>query len=382
MRRILLLGYFGASNLGDDCLLADFLCAHCDFLRAGEFEADVVYNGTPPLAGFIERSQLEPLLGECIDKKELLSRKLDDYAALVLPGGSVLQDSSSLKSLLFYLEVIRRAAGQGVPVCLLHQGIGPLSSWLGRALTPRWLRRSALLSLRDEQSFEWARTTVRQLSNGSSPLLSADPVLLGRLQADPALLPGGLEPGKYLLCAPRPTGDLPHRADPTSEAEALARLLKSASDSSGLPVVLVAFQPSADMAFCQEVARLVGPQGQLYTCPPQAAGKEASAVLSLVRGAGLLVGYRLHSLVLAASAGVPAMGVAYDPKVSAFCEELDYPCCYPAEVHEQHTLEQLSGLWNARSEASRNTAQRREPLLARIAAAEQQFLEILEARRA
>ncbi|MCC7479864.1 polysaccharide pyruvyl transferase family protein [bacterium] len=378
MRRILLLGYFGAANLGDDCLLADFLLAHGEWMRSRGLQADVVSSSPDPLSGFSESDALLPLLGECVDKRELLRRPLKDYAALVLPGGSVLQDSSSLRSLLFYLEVLRRASAAGVKTCLLHQGIGPINSWLGRWLTPRWLKRASLLSLRDEQSLHWAQEKVGRIAAGAEPLLSADPVLAGRLSAPPELLPAGLKPGGYLLCAPRPTGDLPHPGDPTSEAEALSRLLRSAAEHSGLPLVLCAFQPAADLAFCREVASLCGPDTKVYETPAHAAGQGASAMLALVLCSALLLGYRLHSLVLAASAAVPALGVAYDPKVSAFCAELGYPCCYPAEVHEQASLDLLSRLWDEQEQTSTEARRRRETALERLRGAEASLERLLD----
>lgn len=377
MRRILLLGYFGAGNLGDDCLLADFLLAHGGQLRARGIKADIVFNGKAPLAGFSEGPQLEQLVGDCIDKREVLGRGFKDYSALVLPGGSVLQDSTSLKSLLYYLEVIRRAAGAGTPVCLLHQGIGPLNAWLARFLTPRWLRRASLLSLRDQQCYDWASARVGALKGGGAPVLSADPVLAGRLSAPAELLPADLRPGGYVLCVPRPTGKLPHSGDLTSEAPALARLLLHAAEISGLPIVLAAFHPSSDSAFITDVKALCADKARVYAAPARADGQESSAMLALVRSAGLLIGYRLHSLVIAGSGAVPSLGVAYDPKVSAFCEELGYPCCYPAEVHEQNTLDLLSGLWDARETVAADCAQRREPALQRLHAAEAQFQQLL-----
>ncbi|MDH5579998.1 MAG: polysaccharide pyruvyl transferase family protein, partial [Betaproteobacteria bacterium] len=156
MARILLLGYFGAGNFGDEALLADWLIRLGLPLRDQNIDIDVIVRGDQLLRGIPAAARLASMISEQIPQK--LGLRLDprDYQALVLPGGSILQDSTSLKSLLYYLWFIRRFTQSTCRVMLLNQGIGPISSWLGNTLTPVVLRNTDLLSLRDEQSMEWA----------------------------------------------------------------------------------------------------------------------------------------------------------------------------------------------------------------------------------
>jgi polysaccharide pyruvyl transferase WcaK-like protein len=49
-----------------------------------------------------------------------------------------------------------------------------------------------------------------------------------------------------------------------------------------------------------------------------APGADLGAQLAAIGSARLVIGMRLHALVLAAAAGVPAIAVSYDPKVDAF----------------------------------------------------------------
>src|SRR5690606_4828671 len=97
------------------------------------------------------------MISSRIPQQQGLKLNPRDYQALVVPGGSLLQDSSSVKSLLYYLWFIRRFTQSPCRVMLLNQGIGPVSSWLGSMLTPFVLRGCDLLSLRDEQSFDWTQ---------------------------------------------------------------------------------------------------------------------------------------------------------------------------------------------------------------------------------
>ena len=78
-------------------------------------------------------------------------------------------------------------------------------------------------------------------------------------------------------------------------------------------------QPGSDNAAAEQFA----------ACWRQIAGLHDDAVqfptigslerlLSSVAGCDMMVGMRLHALILAAAAGVPSVALAYDPKVTAF----------------------------------------------------------------
>ncbi|MDH7498441.1 MAG: polysaccharide pyruvyl transferase family protein, partial [Syntrophomonadaceae bacterium] len=49
--------------------------------------------------------------------------------------------------------------------------------------------------------------------------------------------------------------------------------------------------------------------------------------MTLIAGSRLLIGMRLHSLIFAAAAGVPFLGIPYDPKVESLLREFGRPVC-------------------------------------------------------
>jgi polysaccharide pyruvyl transferase WcaK-like protein len=55
---------------------------------------------------------------------------------------------------------------------------------------------------------------------------------------------------------------------------------------------------------------------------PESSLPKAAAIL---RGARVVIGMRLHALILAARYAVPFLAIPYDPKVSALCADLSYP---------------------------------------------------------
>lgn len=365
MRRILLMGYFGAGNFGDDALLADWLLAHSDWLDEQGLVCDVLARGEQPLCPFVEAERLGQHIGRAVGQREALTLPLADYAALVAPGGSLLQDTTSQRSLLYYLLLIRHFTKARKPVFLLHQGIGPILSWLGNWFAVQLLSRTALLSLRDEQSLAWAE---RQPLLASHPglLLSADPIMAARFEAVDTPLPAS----PYALIVPRPTGDLPHRGDRTTEAQALAAVCAELAQC-GLTPVLLPLHPEQDAALCTAIADI---------CPAASIAPVSTPlgnhIWTLFSHAGLVVSYRLHGLVAAAACGVPGYGIAYDPKVSALCEQLGLRWCFPAEVHEAEALGTLRMLVLTLDTARERLAPQVDAARGRVAASRARFREL------
>ncbi len=121
---------------------------------------------------------------------------------------------------------------------------------------------------------------------------------------------------------------------PESGAYAVISVRKIASFRDGIPVlaravdrlaehgVRAAFLPlggAADAALSTDVIRACSSAPVLL---PECTLEKAAAIL---QGARVAIGMRLHALVLAARFAVPFLAVPYDPKVTALCEDLDYP---------------------------------------------------------
>ncbi|MCB1216826.1 polysaccharide pyruvyl transferase family protein [bacterium] len=342
MARILLLGYFGAGNFGDEALLADWLERHGRELQARTFDIDVVVRDDVLLRGIPGSRALLDLVSECIPQQAALKLDPRDYQALVLPGGSVLQDSSSLRSLLYYLWFIRRFTQSTCRVIMLNQGIGPISSWLGNVLTPIVLRQVDMLSLRDEQSNEWA--AQKRINSGSCQILrSCDPILLRQQSPQPGF-DGSLLPAAYFAYVPRRSGDLPAPDDLNTEAQAAALLIRHVREQTGLDCLLLPYAPE-DMEFAQEIQRECVGEARI------APGLDAPEpdLWSLTRSAQLVITSRLHALIAAAGALVPCLGIAIDPKISRIGTELGFPWCFPATQHREDTFSTFSDLWEERA---------------------------------
>jgi polysaccharide pyruvyl transferase WcaK-like protein len=82
--------------------------------------------------------------------------------------------------------------------------------------------------------------------------------------------------------------------------------------------------------------------------------------VSLIARARVVIGVRLHALILAIHFGVPFLAVPYDPKVSALCEDIAYPL--PA----LWTPGARAGVDGDPAEAARVVWERRDALAAHV----------------
>ncbi|HEY8487367.1 MAG TPA: polysaccharide pyruvyl transferase family protein, partial [Limnochordales bacterium] len=143
MRKVVLSGYYGFANLGDEAVLAGVLQALRD-TRLSVF----------PLVLSADPDATVRAHGVAAAPRGLahVPRALRGAAALVSGGGSLLQDVTSFRSPLYYLAVLEMARRAGVPVIWFAQGIGPLRRGWVRRLVARAARQARLVVVRDERS--------------------------------------------------------------------------------------------------------------------------------------------------------------------------------------------------------------------------------------
>ncbi len=159
---LLLCGYYGEHNLGDDALLqvlVSSLPQPQQLLITARDPAPVL--ALAPSAQTVKRRSLWLCLRAAL--------RAD---VLVLGGGSLLQDSTSFSSLVYYLLLMTVARLGGAEVVLWGQGLGPLRRRTSRLLVRTVLPLCKAASWRDQRSFDWAQRWAPKLPM----VLAADPV--------------------------------------------------------------------------------------------------------------------------------------------------------------------------------------------------------------
>lgn len=285
MKKVLIAGYFGMGNLGDEAILQ------------GEYEW--LKNNLPGI-------EISVLSGNPIKTSSELGiyaydRKSfrDTFHAIskcdlfILGGGGLFQDVTSFRSLLYYLFLIEYARMKRKKIAIFAVGIGPLKRKISEHLVKRAFKKANYVSLRDNDSFAWAKRRGIEgvyLSADASFLLS--PPLPGE-RKDEVAISLRLWPGLSI--------------------EGLEKSLKWLSMKKGLKLTYLLFNP-ADEEISRKLQTETGGEINLLSSPREALGR-----LSKCR---FTIAMRLHSGILSAVAGTPFLGLAYNQKVEAIANEL------------------------------------------------------------
>lgn len=313
-RSVLLCGYYGEHNLGDDALLEALL---------HQLPASVT-----PLVTAYDEAAVEDRHGVATVQRRSLRNvliALRQCRALVLGGGSLLQDSTSLRSLLYYGALIVAARLQGRPVFLWAQGLGPLRRLRSRLLV-RWLLPMATaITWRDAGSARLARELGCVAPHGADAVWALPPLpWLGR-------------GGPIVVCW-RPTCLL----TPQSWS-VLLEALSQLAEAHDRQVLWLPFHRSQDDPLLQWLQQQGLMPPALLRRSRQLEAQLPSEAMAVFRSAGLVVAMRLHALILAALSGSPVAALSYDPKVQACASEFGCGCTDLADVLP--SPDQLSAAW-------------------------------------
>jgi polysaccharide pyruvyl transferase CsaB len=309
--RIAVSGYYGCGNTGDEAVLAGIVESFSR--RAG-----------PQAARFTVLSQ-DPLDTEqrhgiaAVDRMNLsaVRQALRSCDLLLSGGGSLLQDTTSVRSLVYYLWVVRMGLHARVPVMFYAQGIGPLRRPLSRMLTRVVANRVACITVRDPGSADLLREigVVRPpLEVTADPAFALTPALDERvrdIRARAEIREGSPVVGVAL----RPWSSRGQAASP----DTLARISDSVADATGCQIAFVPMQPPRDVDISTAVAAAMRRSDSARIVQEPLLPGEA---LGLIGSMDALMAMRLHALIFAAAGGVPMVALSYDPKVTQLMEGL------------------------------------------------------------
>jgi len=296
--RITISGYYGFDNAGDEAVLAGLVQAfgHAGRSNPPKLTAlSIAPEATQRSHGIAaaHRYKIGPLLSAIKGCDLFLSG-----------GGSLLQDVTSAHGIFYYCGVVRLAQILGKRTMFIAQGIGPLLRPRSQKLVAGVANRLHAITVRDPESAD----LLLGIGVQQRIQLTADPALILAMGARS-------RPGSGPVTVSLRTWADADQSLPATLAQACATAF------SDVPMGTLAMQPALDSApleqFRREWHQSTGQQATEFAVSAPATDRVPEIVQHLA-ASRLVVGMRLHALILAASAGIPSVALAYDPKIQSF----------------------------------------------------------------
>jgi polysaccharide pyruvyl transferase CsaB len=320
---ILICGYYGFGNAGDEAILTVII----QRLRVHYADARFTVVAYP----FADLRDIVVSHGvNALDARDVAAvvEAATEADLMVLGGGGLFQDylpaderqilAPGQSNLAVWSGYGLLAAALGKPLAIWGVGIGPLTTEAGRRATQLLFQQATTAQVRDRASLR----LLSDLGIDSRVELSADPAFLleppepetmAELMVDDDIPAGG----RHRI------GVVVRSWDGRWQAP-LAAALDRLVEERDADIVFVPFQQSGrGLENDAHAATLVAARMRRFErravihteySPPERMGILATC--------SAVIGMRLHSVVFGAAAGVPVVGLAYDPKVTQLMEEL------------------------------------------------------------
>lgn len=293
-KKVLISGYYGFGNFGDEAILGVLINKLHEndvivrVLTAKPDQTAKEYNvGTTFFCCFC---RFLPRIKEC--------------DVLISGGGSLLQDVTSIRSLIYYLTIIKAALFFKKKVIIFAQGIGPIKSKLGQFLTKRALKKCSLVTVRDEKSLFLLRGW------GINAELVCDPLFdLKMTESFPSNKVG-----------------IQLRGFKTVSEKLLIKLAEQVNkEFSDKNIEIYSFQDSLDLEVCKRFERMlksINPNISTNLIYKQS----TKDILDKLSKLDYMIAMRFHANLIALKYGVKTLAIAYDEKVEKLAKEAEIPC--------------------------------------------------------
>lgn len=333
---IVILGYYGYRNSGDDAILKSFI-DHLQSQHKGL--STVVMSNDPSETRSLYRVQ-------SVHRFNLfqIPALLAGTRLFIAGGGTLIQDDTSSRSLWYYLYMLHLAVKKGAHVVLLANGLGPLTKKKNRKAASKILNRLDAITLRDSNAFEELKSL-----EVTKPVtkVAADPALALNASDPKAgeeiLRKEGIPSGEKLfaLCLRR------WKKVRNSEKILAAFADRIVTDFHAVPV-FIAMQHPEDVRYARRVVNNMTQKGYMLT-----RRYTVDETLSILGNVSMVIGMRLHSLIYALNLGIPMVGLAYEPKIDYFMESIHQPfVAWNEKFSMEDLIQKTHEVWQNASDIS------------------------------
>lgn len=296
--RVVISGYYGFDNLGDEAILESIIMA----LKEADKNIEVIVLSSNPTK--TEENHHVPSINRWNMNK--IYKAIKDSDGVISGGGSLLQDITSSRNILYYTGIMGVANILNKPVFIYAQGVGPIHKSLNRKIVKYFLNKVQYISLRDEESFNLVKdigvTTISKIV--PDPVMGLDFKNISIKNKD----------NNYIVVSVRQWN---------TKHDYLREIAKACDDISknGIGIKLLPMHGKLDEETSIQLASMMNSKVEILSHNIDIENK-----LKYIKGAKLVIAMRLHALIFAGNVGTPMIGISYDPKIDSYLKLVKQPC--------------------------------------------------------
>ncbi|MCF8020102.1 MAG: polysaccharide pyruvyl transferase CsaB [Vallitaleaceae bacterium] len=319
MKKILISGYYGYFNSGDDAILTSI----CKDIREISLEHEItILSNNPP------STRLEYGVA-AVEKFNFIKviKAIIKSDIVLMGGGSLLQDETSNRSLYYYLFILWFAKISRKKIMLYANGIGPIGHRFNRFLTKLVVNQVDIITLRERMS----QSELKHMGIDRPEIyVTADPVFSFPpldVHIDEILKEAHIEKDDKLVGVLFREWKNSHHC-----SRKIAEICDYLSTSYGAKIILIPMKHPADLVTCEAISSYMENEAVILRHK-----YDAKTLIEIMGEMTLVLSMRLHALLYAALKDVPMIGFSYSHKVRYYMKELDQP--YIEDVTDFETEE-------------------------------------------
>lgn len=305
-KKILISGYYGFNNSGDDAILKVLTQ---QLKEIGE-KVEII-----ALSNQVEQTEHNYNI-KAINRYNIFQiiKEMKTCDIFISGGGTLLQDGTSNRSLYYYLLLLHMAKKYCKKVMIFANGMGPIKSDFNKKRTLDMLRKVDVITLRDQDSYKFLMDLGLKHPNIS---VTFDPVFMMKSiqneKIEKILKKEKLNlTKKYIGISVRPW-----REEKYIEEEIKKLIEKLCIE--GHEVVLIPMQHPHDDKISQNIISRLEDKSKVHILKGHYEADEMIGIMSYME---YIIAMRYHALIYAVLAQKAITAISYDPKVKGLMEML------------------------------------------------------------
>jgi polysaccharide pyruvyl transferase CsaB len=346
MYDVMISGYYGFKNSGDDAILM----AITNHLRIYKKDIKIIVLSMNPM----ETKRVYQV--DAINRFNMFQviNAMRKTKVFINGGGSLIQDITSTRSLMYYLFTIKLAKMMGLKVMVYANGIGPINREKNRRIAHKILNNVDYITLREGASLK-----ELQALNINQPKI--------KVTADPA---SALEPvtdaeienifkAEKIDTVHKMVGfSIREWAEYEKYMAIIAQVADDMIEKYDVQPVFIPMHHPKDISIAEKIVSRMKGKGIIirnkYDVPQK---------IGIIKRMEMMIGMRLHALIFAASVGVPVIGLVYEPKVEGFLQSVNQVSAgHVKNLEYEHLKNIVDSVWKERHYIRTELEQTMKPL--------------------